>query len=284
MARLFAWSDLHVDHRENRELLTRLSSADYLADTLLVAGDVSSDPSKLFGALEHLQARFKEIAFVPGNHDLWVNGDPARDSLQKLHELLDRCRSRGIRVAPFSVSVLGRLCRIVPLLSWYLKPEEGDGSLFCHKPGEDPTLRIWADNHRIKWPRMPGNQSPAEHLLSLNPPPAPVESGTTVVTFSHFLPRAELIFDEGPGFPAGGRPSGPDAHPEFNFTRVAGCRQLDAALRSWGATIHIHGHQHRNRDRILDGVRHVSHCLGYPDEWKALNTRPPRHLPLELIW
>ena len=29
---------------------------------------------------------------------------------------------------------------------------------------------------------------------------------------------------------------------------------------------HVHGHQHRQRDRIIDGVRYVSHCLAYPSE------------------
>lgn len=281
--RLFVWSDLHVDYPANFQLLGQLSRQDFQDGALLVAGDVSSDPEKVLRALTVLRERFAEVAFVPGNHDLWVTSQGRLNSLEKLHELRSLCRAAGIRVDPFTCSLTGQLVRIIPLLSWYLKPEEGPGSLFLPKPGEDPELRMWADNQRIKWPALPDNQTPAKHLLALNSPPMPGDR-LPVISFSHFLPRVELVFSNWERFQTGGGVTGHDRAPEFNFTRVAGCRQLDEQLRKLGSTIHLYGHQHRNRDRVIDDVRYVSHCLGYPPEWLEQAEAPPRRLPLEIRW
>ena len=279
--RLFVWSDLHVDYPANFQLLKQLSRHDFRQDTLLVAGDVSSSSSKVRHALELLKERFAEVAFIPGNHDLWVTATDRLNSLEKLHELRATCRTIGVRVDPFTCSITDRPVRIVPLLAWYLKPEEGPGSLFLPKPGEDPELRMWADNHRIKWPQRLSSQSPAEHLLNLNPACAPVALHPTI-TFSHFLPRVELVFSDWETFKSGGKVAGNDRAPEFNFTRVAGCEQLDARLRELGSAMHLYGHQHRNRDRVIDGVRYVAHCLGYPSEWLDESGPTPRRLPLEI--
>lgn len=281
-SRLFGWSDLHVDYPANFARLEAIPAADHQADVLLVAGDVSSDPAKLLHTLTLLRTRFAEVAFVPGNHDLWVNARDRLTSLDKLHELRAACRAAGIRVDPFGGVIAGREVRIVPLVSWYARPGEAGGSLFLPKPGEDPELRMWADNHRIKWPPLPPDQSPATRLLSLNPDPDDAGDGALVVTFSHFLPRVELIFSDWARYESGGRVSGNDRAPEFNFTRVAGCEQLDGLLRQWRAAIHLYGHQHRNRERVIAGVRYVSHCLGYPAEWNAGDAGPPRHEPLEI--
>lgn len=286
--RLFAWSDLHVDFPANHELLVGLSNADFRYDALLVAGDVSSDPEKLMHTLRLLRRRFREVAFVPGNHDLWVPSGSTLSSLDKLHDLHAACLGEGIRVEPFEVDAGGRPVRVVPLRSWYLKPEEGDGSLFLEKPGEDPTLRAWMDNYRIKWKHLPTGVSAAEHILSLNhlPPPAtavfPAPASPVTITFSHFLPRVELVFSDWAAFQEDGRTSGHDRAPEFNFTRVAGCRQLDELLRRLGSSIHVYGHQHRNRDRVIDGVRYVSHCLGYPNEWGGAAASQSHVRPLEI--
>lgn len=282
-ARLFGWSDLHVDYPANLARLDELSRGDYRQDILLVAGDVSSDPARLLRALALLRTRFAEVVFVPGNHDLWVESGSRINSLDKLHELRAAVRSAGVWVEPFDCELGGRPVRVMPLLSWYARPGEAGGSLFLPKPGEDPELRMWADNHRIKWPALPAGESPATHLSSLNAEPAnPDDRSATVVTFSHFVPRVELIFSDWERFQAGEPVSGNDRAPEFNFTRVAGSERLDQEVRGRRAAVHLYGHQHRNRDRVIDGVRYVSHCLGYPAEWTARDTNPPRHDPLEI--
>lgn len=281
LMRLFVWSDLHVDYVENFRLLRQLSRQEYCRDALLVAGDLSSDHGKVMQALDCLRERFAEVAFVPGNHDLWVTLKSRSNSLEKLHQLRAACLEHGIRTSPFSIKTPGQVVRIVPLFSWYVKPEEGDGSLYLPKAGEDPTLAMWADNRRIRWPPFGNDESPASHLLALNDSGDSGHEGL-VVTFSHFLPRVELVFHDWERFRRDGKSSGIDPHPEFNFTRVAGCRQLDDRIRGLGSGIHVYGHQHRNRDRVINGVRYVSHSLGYPGEWQARETNPHGPLPLEL--
>ncbi|HET8707810.1 MAG TPA: hypothetical protein VFM46_16025, partial [Pseudomonadales bacterium] len=59
---------------------------------------------------------------------------------------------------------------------------------------------------------------------------------------------------------------GNDPTPGFNFSRVAGTWELDKQLRHLGSQIHVYGHQHRNRDLVIEEVRYISHCLGYPKE------------------
>ena len=59
-----------------------------------------------------------------------------------------------------------------------------------------------------------------------------------------------------------------DRHPEFNFSRVAGSSLIDQQIRQIGSRLHVYGHQHINRDREIEGVRYVAHCLGYPNERK----------------
>ena len=168
MSRVFAWSDLHVDYPQNLQRIAELSDADFKHDTIMVAGDVSSDLRKVTTCLEHLRNKFRRVAFVPGNHDLWVSRSDGMDSLGKLQQLHEICDQLGVHVRPFEAPLNGGTVRIFPLLSWYIKPEDGNGSLYVPKPGEDPTLRMWADNQRIKWPSLPEFETPAELMLQLN--------------------------------------------------------------------------------------------------------------------
>ena len=279
--RLFAWSDLHVDYDVNRRLVAGLSDHDYQSDLLLLAGDLSHDEALLCETLEVLRRKFGRVAFVPGNHDLWVSPDAGEDSLQKLDRLDERCRGSGVETLPFRANLNGVELRLVPLLSWYREPHEGPDSLYLPKPGEDPRLRGWADHHRIRWPNFAGHAAAADAL----PERQQVESTTPAVptiTFSHFLPRVELVFHDWERFHRHRETSGIDPHPTFNFTRVAGCHGIDRRLRSLNSRLHVYGHQHRNRDREFEGVRYVSRCLGYPEERAASGLSLDHFLPLRL--
>ena len=59
-----------------------------------------------------------------------------------------------------------------------------------------------------------------------------------------------------------------DRNPQFHFSRVAGSDLIDKQIRQIGSVLHVYGHQHINRDRKIDGVHYISHCLGYPNERK----------------
>jgi hypothetical protein len=265
MRRVVTISDIHVDHRENRSWLEQLCHEDHGDDILILAGDVASSFQGVKWALEQVSDAYSKVFFVPGNHDLWVRRDEGLDSLQRFSELLDLCSSLGVMTRRLMLSDSdgrdGLL--IVPLFSWYSEADEGAESLFLPKKGEDKTLAMWADRVRIRWPKF--DLSPANYFLGLNQIDHRSEATVPVISFSHFLPRQDLIFSSEAERERFGNQGG-DRAPSFNFSRVAGSSGIERQVRHLGSTIHVHGHQHRNRDRVIDGIRYVSHCLGYPQE------------------
>jgi hypothetical protein len=74
-----------------------------------------------------------------------------------------------------------------------------------------------------------------------------------VVSFSHFLPRRDLL--------------PPTERLRFKgLPIVAGCSALDQQIRQLQSHVHVFGHSHIGCDRIIDGVRYVQNPLRYPRE------------------
>lgn len=268
--RIFLVSDIHVDYKENRIWANALSDQEYLDDVLIVGGDVSCDTDLVAGTLQRLRQKFGKVFFVPGNHELWIRRKESSDSMDKFFEILKLCSSLGVATQPQKVGDAhsGNAVWVVPLFSWYRKPEEGNKSLFRSKQGENPSLDMWADEHFIRWTGKKGAPF-ADIFLQMNEKNLQRSYDAPVITFSHFLPRIELIGysrEEVEKIRTTGPDTKLDTHPEFNFSRVAGCAGIEEQIRRVGSMIHAYGHQHRNRQRKIDGVRYVSHCLGYPSE------------------
>ena len=66
MVRLFAISDLHVDHKENLAFIKSWSDTNYKNDVLIVAGDVTDKLSLLETTLAQIKLKFREVFYVPG--------------------------------------------------------------------------------------------------------------------------------------------------------------------------------------------------------------------------
>ncbi len=267
-SRVFALSDIHADIKQNMTWLRQLSVTDYVQDTLILAGDVSDNLAVLQDAFLHLRATFAHVCFVPGNHELWVRRKECSHSVAKFQQILRLCDALGVHIRPLKIDGADNRSGvwIVPLFSWYVKPEEGPGSLFVAKEGEDPTLSMWSDNYFTAWPRQVDGSTVADYFLRLNEPHVASEYDAPIISFSHFVPRTELIYSTREELRAAGTTFWRDPHPSFNFSRVAGCAGIEAQIRRLGSRVHVYGHQHRNRDRCIDGVRYISHCLGYPRE------------------
>jgi len=271
--RVFALSDLHVDYEANRLRLEALSRVEYRSDVLIVAGDVSDDLERLEATLTALRERFGRVFFVPGNHELWIRRRECADSFEKFERLLELCAVIDVCTSPQRVGGAW----IVPLFSWYVKPEEGPDSLFIDKRGEDPSLSMWADNHFVRWPDDTNGQTPADRFLGLNEPFLERDFDAPVISFSHFLPRSDLIRRNREEIERLG-PGPRDRHPEFNFSRVAGSAGIERQIRRLNSRVHVYGHQHRDRTREIDGVLYVSRCLGYPKEGSGSGDRPDSYL------
>jgi predicted phosphodiesterase len=241
--RIFALSDLHVDYAVNARWIASLSDADYRDDVLILAGDVTDRLSLLEWSLDRLAHCFRQVLFVPGNHELWViRDDRERHSLQKFAEVLAVVESTGASMQPFHE----RGVTIVPLLAWY------DYSF--GEPGEELRSQ-WADYHACRWPEGYDNAQVAAHFAALNRqrvgplPAAPAK----VITFSHFLPRIDVM---PPFIPASKR---------FLYP-VLGTTRLDRELRQLNSSVHVYGHSHVNRSVELDGVLYINNAFGYPNE------------------
>ncbi len=265
---IYCISDIHVDFTENALWIANLSNTDFMNDTLILAGDVAHDLALLQQTLLELKSKFKHLFFVPGNHDLWVHNSEWRDSIEKFHGLLNWCRDEGIDVEPQLLDAEGRATVwIVPLFSWYSASIEDSHSLYWPKPGEDAENFPWADKYYIRWPDAQQPFDAASFFADFNKLGLLQTQGLPVISFSHFLPRQEMMFGDSLK-PDPEKIRKYDRNPKFNFSRVAGSGLIERQIRELGSHTHVYGHQHINRDRVLEGVRYVSHCLSYPAERK----------------
>jgi hypothetical protein len=248
--RLFATSDLHTDYKENFRWLTELSDSDYRDDALIVAGDISDRLEIIRDTLQLLCSKFRHVLFTPGNHELWVRG-VEYDSIDKLQRVLQLCAELNVSTSPVRFDD----CWVVPLFSWY------DGVFDPELKTEKSARQAWADFHFCKWPAnvtlLP------DYFLRLNEPHLKAYDAP-VITFSHFLPRADLL-------------------PPKEYLRISWlgsvsvCAALDDQIRRLESIVHICGHTHTTVDRVIDGVRYVQNAVRYPKERNASS------VPVKLI-
>ena len=105
--RVFAVSDIHADVPANMAWVRALPAYPPRS-ALVVAGDVATRVETLEACLRELKAKFEEVFFVPGNHELWTPPHPnpqsdeglPSDSLGKYALIVRRCAALGVRVAP----------------------------------------------------------------------------------------------------------------------------------------------------------------------------------------
>ncbi len=242
--RIFAVSDIHVDYDVNAQWVANLSMVDYQDDVLILAGDVTDTRRLLEWTLGALAKRFKKVLFVPGNHDLWViRDDREKNSFQKFDDVRAIVEECGASMDVFREPGLS----IIPLFTWY------DYSF--GEPSAE-LKSVWMDYRACRWPAGYAEKEITAHFTALNGHElSPV--GDKVITYSHFLPRIDLM----PGFvPCAGRLLYP----------ILGSAQIDRQVRSLNADIHVYGHSHVNRHVTIDGISYINNAFGYPSEtWIA---------------
>ena len=236
--RIFAISDLHVDHAENARWVSQLSNWDYQDDVLICAGDIAHNLRDVRTALTSLRKCFRSVAYVPGNHELWVKPEPDRDSLQKFQEIQRLAAECGAHTGPLRLDSLS----LVPVLGWY------DYSFGL--PSEELLAR-WADYHMCVWPKDFDQQRITEYFLAETPAFVP-EHGRRVISFSHFVPRQDLLRTSGSAVSL--------------LRPVLGSQAIDAHIRKLGSFMHIYGHYHVNQRTERENIIYVNNAFGYPRE------------------
>jgi 3',5'-cyclic AMP phosphodiesterase CpdA len=241
---------------------------------------VTHEIDELESFFAEISKKFKAVAFVPGNHDLWlVKGDKSsRNSIEKFERILDLCSKYGIHTSAKCVEdeESGAKVWLVPLFSWYHEDFDSDES----SKGERIRREVWCDFMNCKWPDKVLNEdsetpsaplgTPEKYFLSLNEKSIlDVLSSTveaTIISFSHFLPRREC-------FP----PKESLSEYRSFMPKVIGSARLDLQIRSIGSHIHVFGHTHIPWNMVIDGVHYIQMCLMHPKERRdrpleALNT------------
>jgi hypothetical protein len=78
-----------------------------------------------------------------------------------------------------------------------------------------------------------------------------IESSTsTIISYSHFLPRQELCPEKRYLF-------------EPKLSTVIGSDVLEAQVRRLCPDVHLYGHTHVPMDMTLEGIRYIQWPLGY---------------------
>lgn len=273
--RVYACSDLHLEHETNAGWLRNLSKRD-ARDAVVVAGDVSDDIVLLEDALRRLRedVGFGEVFYTFGNHEVWLNGGDAKrgvgDSAAKIDEIFEMCRRIGVKTSPERV---GDGLWIAPIHSYHHKAFDTEPLVEEDVPGVE---RVMNDFRFAKWPDGMDDRTNdvAEYCDALNDVNGAWERflseieqnpGDACVSFSHFVPNIKLI---------------PEKRMLFypNLSQASGSLYLEARVNAIKSRVeshddgevrlaHVFGHTHFGWHAELDGIYFVQCALATPREW-----------------
>jgi hypothetical protein len=296
--RVYAVSDLHADMPANMRWLEALPSFPPRS-ALIVAGDVATAIAVTRQALLLLKARFEEVIWCPGNHELWLPAAPndatlrgyPDDSLGKLMSLIDLCVECGVRVGPTTLPGTPGTAQekknadvvVAPVLGWYddafggrsrtgypYTDLEKDFDAGCKWPACVGTPGFPRDSHAEGIARFFRDVNDAVWADASAVPGGVLKNADsdekkdahpTVVTFSHFVPLARVYLGTS------------------RMSRVMGSERIGMQALELGSTTHVFGHSHVNADDVVDVsdaaaslsgekrfCRFVQNALGYPHE------------------
>lgn len=272
----YAISDVHVEKKKNMEWLERLPK--FEKSTVIVAGDVGVNLYHVEQALKIFSQKFDYVFYCYGNHETWAHKTKQDDKFgnyetsdQKMVGLMKLCDDLGV----FTTAQLIEGVWVVPVLGWYHTSWDDEPPLQAppgQKLARDPPsgTKLATDTIACKWECGYSNGSLmlAQHLDEQNeywgvwPLPeallenlkSPKGERQPVISFSHFLPRIELM---------------PEKRFLFNpgLNQVVGSAYVRKRVDKLKPDLHIFGHSHFPWDMTLDdGVRYRSWPLGTPAE------------------
>jgi 3',5'-cyclic AMP phosphodiesterase CpdA len=256
--KLWAIADLHVGYPQNRGGLAGLPS--YPEDWLIVAGDAGDNPAQLDLALRTLTPRFRQLIWVPGNHELWTPRTlpPEQRGVAHYERLVELCRRHGVLTPEDPYAIWpgdGPRRAIAPLFLLFDYSFAPDGM---------------APDRAVAWASESGVRAVDEELLA----PDPFESreawcharveatasrlsllpaDVRLLLVNHFPFRRDLAVL--PRIP--------------RFAIWCGTRLTEDWHRRFNVEVVIYGHLHLRASREIDGVRFEEVSLGYPREWNA---------------
>jgi 3',5'-cyclic AMP phosphodiesterase CpdA len=271
---LFAVSDLHVSHRDNRQIVEHLRPESD-RDWLIVAGDVGEFVEDIDWALRTLAARFRLVIWTPGNHELWT---PPTDAVQlrgehRYQHLVQLCRGHWV-VTPEDPYPIwpgrGGPVTIVPMFLLYdytfvpygLAGKEA-GLARAHAAGV-----VCTDEYLLHPDPYPTREAWSRARVAMTERRlADLDPALATILVSHW--------------PLVREPTRVLRYPEFALW----CGT--AATAKWHleyrAIASVYGHLHIPRTLWIDGCGFVEVSLGYPREWRSYPQIPVLRRILGLV-
>lgn len=255
--KLFAISDLHLNHAANWQALLHLPP--HPNDWLIVAGDVCENEKRFQLAMGLLVNRFARVFWTPGNHDLWTlpSDVNAARGVVRYNQLVAICRSLGV-LTPEDPYVQwpgdGPPCWIAPTFTLYD---------YSFRP-DDVTLET-----AVSWAEATGVVCTDEIVLHPDPFPSRVawcaarcryterrleeiaQKGNIILA-NHFVLRQDLVFLR--------------YIPRFSLW--CGTKLTEEWHTRFPITAVVYGHIHVRGSHVRDGVRFEEVSLGYPQNWQ----------------
>lgn len=253
-------SDLHLEGFPGRNLDTLM--IDFLPKddrdaeaTLILAGDISSQPSQLLPFLTRCAAQFKHVFFVPGNHELYRHNYDAWNALMrdKFEELPKNVHATTSDEAGFK-AIDG--VRFIYTTLW------GDGGPTLADRG---TVGFYLNDFRLITREAHQRRFTVDDMMAEFKAQkatlkawleAPYDGKTVVIT--HHLPSRRLV---------SARFWPRDGSDGANGGFVGECDDILAGDHA--PAIWVHGHTHDTIDTMLWETRIVCNPAGYRGEWEC---------------
>lgn len=263
--KLYAISDLHLSHEANHQALNNLPA--FPEDWLILAGDVGEKEDHLVFALALLTRRFKQLVWVPGNHDLWTTSSGGLRGQAKYDRLVKICRSFGVLTPedPYAVwSDGGQSYRIAPLFTLYD---------YSFRPAEIPLERA------VAWAAETNTVASDEYIL--HPDPYPSRSAWCAERCAYSEQRLEEVGSDLPLILVNHYPLREDLLrlrriPRFSLW--SGTKRTENWHVRFPAAVVVYGHLHVRGSHMRDGVRFEEVSLGYPRDWDSETGEISRYL------
>ena len=254
--RLWALSDIHVSHRENRDALDGIPA--HPDDWLILAGDACHGVNRLDRCFRRLTGKFRQIVWTPGNHELWTH-PRAPDGLRgaALYDrLVEVARGHGVLTPEDPYPVFPHpsgAVLIAPLFLLY------DYSFRPRDVAAEQVLR-WASD---------ANTVCADEVL-LHPDPFPDRASWCASRCRDAAARLGSCPADVPKVLVNHFPL-EEEHAVLprlpRFTPWCGTRLTRGWHRRFNACAVVYGHLHVRGTRWLDGVPFQEVSLGYPSQW-----------------
>ena len=255
--KLYALSDIHLNYEVNRQALAALPP--HPDDWLILAGDIGESLEHLIFALRLLVPRFRQVVWVPGNHDLWTlpNDSSGLRGENRYLTMVAICRSFGVLTPEDPYHIWpgeGAPCAIAPLFLLYdytFRPDDVPAEGAIQWAMDEGVLAtdesfLYPDPYatRIEWCRH--RCEITAYRLSQVP------NHLSLVLINHFALRRDVVH----------LPLCP------RFSLWCGTRTTEDWHRRFRAKVVVSGHLHVRATDWRDGVRFEEVSLGYPPQWK----------------